>query len=445
MRLIRTLVVALACASVGSGAWAKPEAAGEAPREPLAAAAELPAPEGLSDDLAVWPNVESRANSDEWIWRNHERIRVMRPRVVVLNFANDVDEAGVRTHAEGVAKAFAEATRYHGYADPAATPFVQYEIVKIIDMRDEAALAEPKREISSRMPRKKDLRPGEPLIDYAALFSDEFAPSLGFGDPRTPGRFLNLKELADAGYVHEVWFYAIHDGGDWPGNETCENKQFYDEECRPLVGKHGMAGNGHDRTLPWIGRSFRVCFFNPHRGPGCSMENYGHTMEWIANSESNLYFRKYFYEFADFDLDTRGLSFESFYRTAYDRRGGDEISYPKPDKLVVKRRGKEEVVEPFVLTGGSAHFPPGARWHYDLESPYTVQTTLETYRTRATAEGKDEVREFTKEKYEKYKDVAPDCMGRWIVYWFQSMPGLENRCMDAEGKAMKNWWPFLFY
>jgi hypothetical protein len=297
------------------------------------------------------------------------------------------------------------------------------------------------------MPVKEDGGRGEPLLDYGALFSDDFAPQLGFEDPRTPGRFLNLSELVNAGWVHELWFYAIHDPGDeWPGNETCEFKQFYDDELKPIPDKHGPAGNGHDRTMPWIGRSFRIAFFNPHRGPGCSMENFGHTMEWIANSKSIPYYHKYFYEFADFDLDTRhGLPFGSFYRTSYDRESGDRIDYPEPDKLVIERRGKTHTVDPFIVTGGSAHFPPGARWHYDLESPYTVLTTLETYRTRAKPGEKDEAREFTREKFQRYKDVAPDCMGQWIVYWFQSMPGLDNRSIDDEGRPMKNWWPFLFY
>lgn len=408
---------------------------------------DVPAPEGLGDDPQVWPNAASFRNSDEWLWRNHDRLREMRPRVVVLNFANDVDEAGIRAHADGVAAAFAEATRYHGYADPEATAFMRYQILKVVDLRDESARDEPERKTSSRMPVKRDLRPGEPLLDYGALFSDAFAPHLGFEDPRSPGRFLNLSELVNAGWVHELWFYAIHDPGDrWPGNETCEFKQYYDENCVPIEGRYGPAGNGHDRTMPWIGRSFRIAFFNPHRGPGCSMENFGHTMEWIANSSSILYYRKYFYEFADFDLDTRhGLPFNSFYRTSYSRDSGDEIFFPKPDRLEVRYRGVMHVVDPFIVTGGSAHFPPGARWHYDLESPYTVLTTVETYRTRASPEDKDEAREFSREKFLRYKDVAPDCMGQWIVFWFQSMPGLDNKSLDAEGRPMKNWWPFLFY
>ena len=44
-----------------------------------------------------------------------------------------------------------------------------------------------------------------------------------------------------------------------------------------------------------------------------------------------------------------------------------------------------------------------------------------------------------------YREMAPDCMGAWLIYWRQNMPGLDNKQKDDEGKPMKNWWPFLFY
>jgi hypothetical protein len=46
---------------------------------------------------------------------------------------------------------------------------------------------------------------------------------------------------------------------------------------------------------------------------------------------------------------------------------------------------------------------------------------------------------------EQYRDLAPDYMGRWLVYWRQNMPGYRNKSRDKQGKPMKNWWPFLFY
>ena len=46
---------------------------------------------------------------------------------------------------------------------------------------------------------------------------------------------------------------------------------------------------------------------------------------------------------------------------------------------------------------------------------------------------------------EPYRELADDCMGRWVVYWRQHMPGLGNTALDDDGRPMKNWWPYLFY
>ena len=48
-------------------------------------------------------------------------------------------------------------------------------------------------------------------------------------------------------------------------------------------------------------------------------------------------------------------------------------------------------------------------------------------------------------RFARYRQLANDCQGPWVVYWRQNMPGFENRCKDDTGKPMKNWWPFLFY
>jgi hypothetical protein len=401
-------------------------------------------PANLPDDPAIWPNKVSYRNSDDWLWQNHEKIRKMRPRVLVLNFANDVSMEDIRKHVEGIIRATAEATRYHGFKDPDAPAFIEYEVAKYVDLRDTTGPDVGLRVTSSLMPRKKNPKKYDVLCDYGGFYTDEFAQHLGFRDPRDANRFLNLHELINAGLVHEMWFYAIHDGGDWPGRETCEFKQFYDENGRPIEGKHGQAGNGADPTMPWSGRSFRIAFFNPHRGVGCSMENFGHTLEWMATTNSIAYYRKYFLEYAELDFDKRyGVPFNELYRT--DPGVADSITYPTETSMVVKIKDQTYQMDPYVAIGGSVHFPPGARHHYDLESPYTVLSTIENYRLRNGPDGKDLALPFNKDKFARYADVAPDCMGRWMVFWRQCMPGLDNRCVDDEGKSMKNWWPFLFY
>jgi hypothetical protein len=401
-------------------------------------------PQNLPDDPTVWPNKLSCRNSDDWLWQNHEKIRKMRPRVLVLNFANDVSMDAIRHHAEGIIRATAAATRYHGYKNPDAPAFLEYRVAKYVDLRDRRGPSAGKHTTSSRLPVKKDRRPHEALCDYSGFFTDGFARHYGFRDPHDPERFLNLRELVNLGFVHELWFYAIHDGGDWPGRETCEFKQFYDENCRQIKGRHGQAGNGADRTMPWIGRSFRIAFFNPHRGVGCAMENFGHTLEWMATTGSIAYYRKYFLEYAELDFDTRfGVPFNELYRT--DPSVKDSLSYPSPTTMVVKIGDQTYKIDPYVARGGSVHFPPGARHHYDLHSPHTVLSTIENYRLRNGPGAVDLPQEFNIKKIKAVGNVAPDCMGNWTVFWRQCMPGLDNQCLDDDGKPMKNWWVFLFY
>jgi hypothetical protein len=45
---------------------------------------------------------------------------------------------------------------------------------------------------------------------------------------------------------------------------------------------------------------------------------------------------------------------------------------------------------------------------------------------------------------DRYRDLDPDCMGAWLDYWRQNMPGRDNRQKDDAGRPMKIWWPFLF-
>jgi hypothetical protein len=108
-------------------------------------------------------------------------------------------------------------------------------------------------------------------------------------------------------------------------------------------------------------------------------------------------------------------------------------------------KGKEYSVDPYIAFGGNVHFPPGARGHYDLQSPFTVKSTIENYRLRNGPDGKDRITDFNKDKFKQWLSFCPDGMGPWLIFWRQNMPGWNNKCLDDDGVPMKNWWPFLFY
>ena len=42
--------------------------------------------------LLIWPNAQSKANSDDWIRLHHAQIKQMQPRLLVLNFVNGLSQ-----------------------------------------------------------------------------------------------------------------------------------------------------------------------------------------------------------------------------------------------------------------------------------------------------------------------------------------------------------------
>lgn len=400
-------------------------------------------PKDLPADETIWPNQTSYRNSDPWLVANHDKIRKLQPRVLVINFTNTHNMDQIKAATEKYARALAESSRYHGFDNPDAPVFLEYKVLKYVDMRDRPIPPERANRNSAFFPYLPKGTPGQ-NFDYGALYSEAFARFYGFQDPNDHTRYLTLGELINAGIVHELWFHALHDdrGSPW---ESIEDKQYYDEHLQPIKGKHGPAGNGHHKSMPWVGRSFRITFMNAQRGVGCALESASHAFEGIANHNAIAWFKPYFDEFAELDLNRRypQLPERSLYPMLWGE--GNYAEYPDKTTMIIHSKGKTYRCEDYIAYGGNVHFCPGARDHYDLESPFVVKTVLETWRQGDQPGEHGPPHDFDKSKFEQYADVAPDCMGRWLIYWRQCMPGLGNKMKDDDGKPMKTWWPFLFY
>jgi hypothetical protein len=399
-------------------------------------------PQDLPADETIWPNQTSYRNSDPWLVKNHDKIRRMEPRVLVINFANTHSIEQIQAASEKYAKALSVSSRYHGFENAAAPAFLNYKIVKYVDMRDRPIPAERAKNNSAFFPYLPKGTPGQ-NFDYAQLYSEAFAKFYGFRDPDDHTRYLTLGELINSGFVHELWFHALHDEYGSPF-ESIEDKQYYDKNLKPIKGKHGAAGNGHFDKLPWVGRSFRITFLNVQRGVGCGLESASHAFEGIANHNAIAYFKPYFDEFAELDLNKRYPELPE--RSLYGMLGQENhAEYPDATTMVIHSRGKTYRCEDYICKGGNVHFMPGARNHYDLETPFVVKTVLETWREGKRPGEDGPPHDFDISKIEPYADVAPDCMGRWLVYWRQCVPGLDNEKLDDGGRPMKNWWVFLYY
>ena len=399
-----------------------------------------PGPWNDSEDSTIWPNHSSRANGDPWLSENHDRIKKMRPRLLLINFSNEHPREKLDLLTSRLIKTLAESSRYHGYQDDKAPVFLEYQVFKFVDLRDN----DRKKGDSRQVPLKNPEANRGFNMRYQAYFSEAFAKHYAVVDPRDPTRFLRLYELLDGGYVHEVWFFGSgapetpHIGAF----EVVEEKPQYDNQFLKKRNRFVQAGNGGDSEQTWTGRSVRLGYVNASRGIGCFMESLSHGMEGMSNSGAIPYYTKYFRDYAGLNLKERfNVPFDSLYSVDY---GGKQIHYPDERTMVITHAGKEYRIDNYVCTGGNAHFPPNGRFHYDLGNGKPVQSTVEDWRIGSN-DGKDCVKPFTNLAFRNYSDLAPDCMGAWLVYWRQNMPGLENKQKDEKGKPMKNWWPFLFY
>jgi len=369
----------------------------------------------------------------------------MNPRLLVINFANKYDENKCVKIFSDLAEALKESSRYHGYKDPSTPAFLNYSIWRYVDLGDPNGT--PGKDNPLTIPMKKNVGPNDMNCDYGGFFSEKFAKLIGVRDPNNRDRFLRLDELIDKGFVHEVWVTSACDGV-WKCLECVELKQQYDDNFKVVPGKIVQSGNGGDDDQKWTGRSVRINLLNNTRGIGCGMENLGHSMEGMAHGGAIPYYKKYFYQYGMFDLNSNpdykasGYPHDSFYPLWGNGQG---ISYPDPNTAIATDGKSKWTFKNFVAKGGNVHFPPNGRSQYDQANAEPVMSTIEDWRIGSGPGGKDIAKPWTNAVLKQYEKLAPDCMGKWLVYWRQNMPGYKNLSKDDNGKPMKNWFVFLFY
>jgi len=226
--------------------------------------------------------------------------------------------------------------------------------------------------------------------------------------------------------------------------ECVELKPRYNERFERVGDEYVQAGNGGDPDQKWTGRSLRLGFVNSTRGSGCFLESLSHSIEGISTSGAIPYSTRFFAEFAGYDLRKRwGLPFDSLYALDYGSRPAQFSD--EHTAIITAEVSKLIVLTNYFAIAGNAHWPPNARGHYDMDNTNAVLSTIEDWRIGSGPDGKDVAKPWSNAAFAKYHDLAPDCMGAWLVYWRQNFPGLDNKQKDDHSHSMKNWWPFLFY
>ena len=386
----------------------------------------------------VWPNDQSSANSDPWILEHHDQITKMRPRVLVLDAFNKRTLAEARTAANKLAFSLDEGSRYHGYKDPTAPAFLDYQIEKIADLTDKSGKIMA---LSWPVTAQGD-------FDYGGIFTQAFANLIGIPDPKNPQRSLTLCELFEQGRINEVWTV-----GDGPVVfESKARSQVYDDQLQPIPGKFSnCGGNGCFDPGPsgQCAVTVRLVQLNTERGPGCDTHGAGHGMESMRGTIP--YYSKNATRFFRFDMQADyGVSFGSMYDCTFSFDGNPKCAHFLSPTHVINEAGLPTFdIQNWGIGCGNVHFAPNSTFHYDYENDngVTAANSCENYGLGNGEKGADALSDYTYETVRKLNEDPrfSDCGGGWQIYMRQSFPGYHNQAKDVNGAPMKNWWPFLFY
>lgn len=382
----------------------------------------------------VWPNPAGPHNGSEWLRENHTALAHIEPRVLVLDVVQRDDLTPIELFVPGLVDAFGAMSVHRGTIVPDADVFVRYQVDKIIDMRDPGGAEYP-----------DFWPPASPSgFDVGELFTEEFAPRLGYPDPDVVGRSLTMCELFERGIINELWIAAEVDRNIY---ENQSRVQIYGEDLEPVPGSFNACTNGcfYD-PLSRVDCSVTVRMqeINKSRGVGCGIHAAGHAHENLILSIP--YLRDNATRFFGFDLDSRhGLSENSLYACPYDE--GLCVDFPAPNQLVSSTLwpGEAFSIDDWGAACGSVHFAPNSRGHYDYYSELPALSSCDGYARGEGPEGADLQNSYDWSVVAELDALHDDCGGGWVVYWGQSWPGLGNAATDAKGGPMMNWWPFLFY
>jgi len=475
---------------IGNLSGLAPQAKAPAPPVPGKMPASTPANAPCPDEAGecVWPNAASSANSDPWISAHHDEITVMRPRFLVINFANHGGAASeyLPTPTEALErsvtrflKLLRQASRFQPHLDATRRPFIEPRLEKIVNLSD--ASRKPNSALFPRGPIVP-ATPGYQRVGYHKLFSQAYAQYWGYQES---GRYLTLGELVNRGTIHDVIMVA-HQIDELPTNEPAQVTsgilevayvfQSYDNQFKALAGEYVRNGTTRLRqkadmtmTIPddqnsmlWSGRSLRILFMNATDSNGGNLlHSLGHYIETRSEHAKNYspsspyhfqsplpWLHPLFLRYAGYDMVTRyGLPFDSFYRDV--ALYGDNMVYTDCAQACATMTRGAHTASSYTVGCGNVHYAPGSAhaYHYDTTSP--VYSFCETFQQPgeqvSPVSGQAWLANPAQSLFETDFGEPLSAETKYLLYWYQNMPNAKSVARDNQNKPMKNWWPFLYY
>jgi hypothetical protein len=276
-----------------------------------------------------------------------------------------------------------EGTRFRDYSTNKIEPYISIDVVAYINIYEVDYAKDPDRN-------------GTQIINWNTLFNK-----------------INMKEFVEKNGVKEVWFTAFPKDG-YPSvlkqpNPTDKSLWYNMPESNmssPITGDVSNSSR-FNNDLPIYSKTYVVYGFNAHRGADTDLHNRGHQIEaQLSHIDRDLIWNNAF-------LPT---------------------STKKEFRL------------------GNCHWPPNATSDYDYGNKVAVKSDIASYQPSGGTYIDVNVDTWLGKKY-SFPMTATNIIGvsnydndaqvKWFIYWWQSIPGLNNT-IPYNNSTLTNWWD-IFY
>jgi hypothetical protein len=275
-----------------------------------------------------------------------------------------------------------EGTRFRDYATNKIDPYISIDVISYINVYEIDLVSVTNGQINN--------------IDYNKLF------------PK-----IDIKNLVEIKGAKEIWFTAFPKQG-YPsvlnGTNPSDKSNYFDmAESNMSSPSTGDVSNSdrNNKDLPVYAKTYVVYGFNAHRGADTDLHNRGHQIE------------------AQLSHIDRALIWNNAFLPT---------STKKEFRL------------------GNCHWPPNATSDYDYGNKVSVKSDIASWQPSGGTYIDVNVDTWLGKKY-SFPMTATNIIGesnydndaqvKWFIYWWQSIPGLNNT-IPYNNSTLTNWWD-IFY
>ncbi|MCX6266605.1 MAG: hypothetical protein NTW16_04515, partial [Bacteroidetes bacterium] len=298
-------------------------------------------------------------------------------------------KANIDKYNAGIKFSLEEGSKFHGYKDPQAVPYLGYKVLKFWTIYDQVPISTAY-QINT-------------IAGYPVYEPDFFKVDIDFG----------LKQYIEANDVKEIWiWYGRLDAGMPSYNPAIHHPENFVESpesnmASPVTGDISNSYRwGFD--IPIADKTVVVYCYDIRRTQAEAVHNHGHQLESM-------------YNYAAFQQDGNTDLFVHDFC-------GFGVNYSSPP----------------LGRAGDTHHPPNTTTDYDYLNPALVQSDIEDWQPGVGPKKSVNFNTWGNLNYAWPAGYTfqQKTESQWYIYWMQNMPGYLSK-IPYGSNIMTNWWHLI--